>query len=201
MNILPKEKQDNIIHLFSEGLSIAKVMSIEGVAKETARRYRTLLFNDSVILCPCGAKAGHRGWCSHRLASSPARQKFLSEHYAFGGRSPASKRKPIVIDRFLRWPYVVYGKNVPDIVIKVHEAVPLTIPEKIRPDVCQEVIVDLLSGVASIENITRNIKIYINRAYKAVSDYRVKSIYENHHGTDDLMIIDTLSDDNVLWRP
>ena len=202
MNVLPQIKIDQVKTMFSDGFGIRSIMTEAGVARGTAARYRKLLLEDKgIVLCACGRRIGHKGWCSVRVERSPLRQEFLATHPIFGATrvSHARVKKPIFkLDRFLRWPYVVYGKNIPDIVIKVHEAVPLTIPEKMRPDICQDIIMDILAGELDISMVATLIARYVNKHCKRVQDYRTLSLYQPIRGTDNLMLIDTISK-NELW--
>jgi hypothetical protein len=199
LNVLTQEKVDSINQLLIDGYGIRKIMGKVSVAKETVRRYRTLLLKENIVFCKCGQKIGHKGFCSYRVSIYPQRQEFLLTNEFFGGRVPATHRRSIELDRYLRWPYSVYGKNIPEIIIKVDESVPLTVPEKIRPDICQDIIVDLLSGIITPGDIQRCWKTYMNKAYRGVSDYRVKSIYDTVKGTDHLMVIDSLTDENTFF--
>jgi len=200
VNILPQGKVSSITKMVAEGAGIRRIISELRVAKGTVVRYRNIFLSSNTVFCACGQKVGHRGWCYHRVSLSPSRQAFLSAHPLFGGRvSDSHKRKPIELDRLLRWPYIVYGNNVPDIVIKVHKVVPLSIPEKIRPDICQDIIVDILSGTIEHKDIPGKLRSYINIAYRNVGEYRTRSIYDTVRGTDGLMIVDTISENN-LWQ-
>lgn len=202
MNLITPLKVQEINALLAQGFGMRKVACDVGVAKNTVLRYRNFLLADKIIYCACGKPIGHRGFCSVRLSRSPARQEYLANSPHFCLRVPGevkAKPKPIELDRFLRWPYITYGNNIPDVVVKVHEAVPLTIPEKVRPDLCQDIIVDILDGVIEVKDIPRMCRKYLNSAYRKVSDYRVGSIYDNIRGTDGLKLIDTLSE-NRLWQ-
>jgi hypothetical protein len=202
MNVLAIEKVIELKSLVTQGLGVRSVVRALGVAKGTVARYRHELISErgGVILCACGQRIGHKGWCSYRVSLSPARKAFLESHPSFGLRQRAVKKKPVQIDRFLRWPYVVYGKNVPDVVIQIHEAVPINIPEKIRPDVCQDIIVDILEGLLTVSDIPNVLRKYINSAYKKIGDYRARSIYDDVRGHEGLVLLDTLSYENRLWQ-
>lgn len=49
------------------------------IAKGTVTRYKRMILASMVVtvICPCGKKAFHRGWCSARYAQSPRRKQFM----------------------------------------------------------------------------------------------------------------------------
>lgn len=66
--------------LLAKGASLRQVSSATGMAKGTVAKLRKVLMLAAGInpRCPCGQLAGHRGWCSHRYANSPARQEVIA---------------------------------------------------------------------------------------------------------------------------
>jgi hypothetical protein len=78
LNIINPSKQIEIEKLYKSGMSIRFVSKQVGVSKQTVNSYFKLLrMKLGTVLCPCGAVAGHRGWCSLRFAASPARQLWI----------------------------------------------------------------------------------------------------------------------------
>lgn len=57
------------------GMGINEAMEACGVSKAKVMAIEKRIINELPINCKCGEKRGHRGWCSDRLAKSPARQE------------------------------------------------------------------------------------------------------------------------------
>lgn len=75
MNLVSSDQYHKLTAGFRSGLSIRASAMFADVANNTALRY----FNQQPpIVCPCGRALPHKGWCAHRVAMSPARQRFLS---------------------------------------------------------------------------------------------------------------------------
>lgn len=72
-NYLPPETVGEIFTGLQAGMSLRAVARMAGVSTNTVRRY---IPKDALRQCPCGAPAGHKGWCKDRYAKSPARQAF-----------------------------------------------------------------------------------------------------------------------------
>ena len=77
----PETKTDRKRRLIAEALAVpgTTARSIEkalGISNASIRRMMKQVERPA---CPCGAPAGHCGWCSYRFEQSPARQKFIKE--------------------------------------------------------------------------------------------------------------------------
>lgn len=65
------------------GNGIRKTSRLTGASKSTVAKLHRILCalrvmsGEGDILCKCGKSVLHRGWCSERLKSSPARVRFL----------------------------------------------------------------------------------------------------------------------------
>lgn len=60
--------------LLIPGATIRSVSSLLGVSKITVLKWSKTI---SRTPCPCGQKAGHRGWCRWRFLKSPDRQEVM----------------------------------------------------------------------------------------------------------------------------
>lgn len=84
-NFLKPEKVQMVVDRIQKGDSIRKTSRETGVSKTTVTNIQRVMVaekierNEAVPLCACGQPAGHKGWCSYRLAASPKRQQFLKE--------------------------------------------------------------------------------------------------------------------------
>jgi len=76
---LSELKQGFLAAAFADGWGSGKAAELAGVAAMTARKFRRLC--GVAAICPCGDKAGHRGWCRCRLQHSPRRQEFLRQRW------------------------------------------------------------------------------------------------------------------------
>ena len=86
-NFLKPEKVKQVVDHVEKGESIRKTSRETGVAKNTVKSIQRIVvaekinLGEPILLCKCGQPAGHKGWCSHRLAESPKRQKFLMKQW------------------------------------------------------------------------------------------------------------------------
>jgi hypothetical protein len=71
-NFLPAETVAEIIAGVQAGLSLRAISRMTGTSKNTVSKY----IPRQRPPCPCGAPAGHNGWCKARYAESPARKAF-----------------------------------------------------------------------------------------------------------------------------
>ncbi len=164
------------------------------IAQRTVLRQRKLLLAEGLDLrCGCGAPAGHNGWCAVRLSASEARQEFVKRWARW--KAPALIRPSSLGRRIvLAYPYLGNGTaRSDDILEAINALVPHTLPEHIRADVCQEMIVDVFTGALALERAATEARRYINRAYG--DSYRFVSLDAPIRGTDDLRLIDTIADD------
>lgn len=140
-----------------------------GVSKGAVQRWRKRIASDlSVVMCVCGLPASHRGWCRHRVANSPARQAFLAKWMA--GRPPAIIRVKAPPRVSLSYPFLPEGnngsQNGADIVLLVNGAVPKHLPEQIRADACQEILLAILAGEISPTDVGSEVKRFISKTRK-----------------------------------
>jgi len=200
-NFIQKEKISQIYDFFRAGEGIIPVSRLVGVAKRTAQSYRKrLILSEPKLLCPCGKPLGHTEWCSFRFAKSPARQKFIYETWPL--TRPIREKKPkIPIEKsfpFLRWPFLISGRDLPSYVKQINDVIPKTLPEYIRADVCQEMALAILEGQITEEEIPANAREYIKQIYKRYSEkWGTLSLYQPIKGTDDLLLIDTIDSERI----
>ena len=152
MRIITPDARATVEAALLAGAGIRAAASAAGVSKVTVNRYRRLLVASGVTLyCGCGKTAGHNGWCAWRYRQSPARQAFI-----------ATLRKPVIIRareaprELVTYPFVLgTAREEHDLVLAVNAVVPRYLPEHVRADVCQEMLVALLAGDLLREEIGR----------------------------------------------
>jgi len=130
-NFLPAEKIARMEELFASGFGVRATARIVGVSKNTARAYFPSIGGEP--LCPCGKPVRHQGWCSWRYEHSPARQLFMKRWHS--GEAPALIR--VKLPSFETKAFQAKGN---DLLLLVNGLVPRGLPEQLRGDVCQEII-------------------------------------------------------------
>lgn len=99
------------------------------------------------------------------------------------------------------YPYVTGRTPEQNLVAQVYAMVPKSIPHEIRGDLCQDLIVGVLSGETSVENIPNVIRSYAAKARKIMPDrWRNISIDDVMPGTDNMRLIDTLADESEPYE-
>lgn len=152
--------------LYQDGSSLRGVIAELGLSFHTACRYRKLALANHVVLCACGKSAGHKEWCEWRINKSPARQSYLVRCASMSAASLARIR-PTQPPMLTTWPYVRSFDNDDYALMKyVNEIVPRALPEHVRADVCQDILVDVVSGEISADQLKNKMKEYVRRAYK-----------------------------------
>lgn len=189
-NYISEEKIIKIRPLLQEGYStrgIAKKLSIH---KNTAMRYRRIIFKEKIIYCPCGKIAGHQGFCTLTYKRSAKRKAFIANwtpvRSSYGYKTSE-----------LSFPFHVKGKEkeYPYYYQLILDAVPKNLPEDIRSEVCQDMAVAYLSGYLTGETITaETAKYFIKEAWKQKpSKFTHVSIDQPMKGTDDFFLKDILT--------
>lgn len=165
LTVYKPEKLYAAQRFFQEGHSIRFTAQAVGISKRTAETYRKLLFPSTIILCSCGKPAGHKGWCAWRIALSPARQEWYARCAAQSALRLASVR-PRLEPILTTWPFVRSFDNDDYALLKaVNEIVPRSIPEHVRADVCQDILMDIVSGKLALETVPHRMKEYTRKAY------------------------------------
>lgn len=160
------EKLEASKSLFLQGYSTRSVGEIIGLSKTSINRYRKFILGDKVIYCPCGAPSGHPYWCDFRVARSPARQAYYAKCAALSAIRLAQVR-PRQLPMLTTWPYVRSFDNDDHALLKyVNDLVPRNLPEHVRSDVCQDVLVDIVSGELTRDGVKSRLPEYVRRAYK-----------------------------------
>lgn len=67
------------------------------------------------------------------------------------------------------YPYIREGEEI-ELLLLVNEAVPKTIPHEVRADVCQELLLSILTGELTRETFIDHIGAYTREAYKQLGD-------------------------------
>lgn len=90
MNLLSPERRDQLKQLFLLGYSHRQIESATGISKATIVRYAKEF--QAGASCPCGGKAGHRGWCWWRYEFSPSRGEWMREKWKARGAPDVQAR-------------------------------------------------------------------------------------------------------------
>lgn len=105
----------------------------------------------------------------------------------------ARKHKPREPRVELQYPYIQKPTAEHQLLLDVHHAIPAGIPHELRADLCQDLIVAVLSGETTVENIPDVIASYAKQARKILPDrWRTVSLNAVLPGTDDFRYIDSL---------
>lgn len=165
--ILPQTAEQLVQHL-RMGLSIREVVRALGVSRGTVTRYERL---NGPFTCPCGRERKHRGWCRERIKRSPLRQAFLSRWFGrpWAYKTPSAKPS-VIIDRRIvdaNWPYLA-GKpgDGGALIDAVNAIVPRGFEPHARADICQDLLLAILEGEATIEKLRDGSAECIKRYYK-----------------------------------
>jgi transposase-like protein len=103
-----------------------------------------------------------------------------------GARKPSIPSLP-----FLRWPFLISGKEVPSYMSLIEKCVPKMLPEHIRADVCQDLVVAILSGEIEEQQIPFVVRSFINKVY-SYNPWGHQSLYRPISGTGNLTLADTI---------
>lgn len=148
------------------GDSLRQIARSLEVSTNTVRRYKGLLgARLSDVRCPCGEPAFHRGWCAHRYAQSPARQLFMAKWLA--GRPPKVIRLKSTPRLDLNYPFIAPttpASDAQDLVLFVNGSVPKGLPEQLRADVCQEILLAVVAGELERTEIPLAVRKFITKA-------------------------------------
>jgi hypothetical protein len=100
---------------------LPRLTRIDEVSKWTRQAWR----KPFKVCSECGKEHRSRGWkyCNRCKAKPKPQLAPVSEYY----------------------PFIINGRAAPEILTLVHDAVPKTLPEQIRPDICQDLVVSLLA--------------------------------------------------------
>lgn len=192
-----------LIDLLKLGLSHRAIRSELGVAKGTVHRYEVM---HGPFRCPCGRERTHRGWCSERLKRSPARIIFLrnwtAQQIAAGTRVGRSKgsRTTVLIDRRIALSNYPYLRGRDDdgarLIEAVNSVVPRTFPDHMRADICQDLLLSVLEGESTIEQLKAGTSSAVRKYYKLhPGKFGPISLDAPIPGTENLTLIDTIPSD------
>lgn len=100
-----------------------------------------------------------------------------------------------------RWPYAnsIRGEAA-DLVTRVNKAVSYALPEQVRSDVAQDIILAVITGECPETQIEEHVRQYVTRHYRTFEQgYGVVSLNQPIPGTD-IERISTLTYDDMPWR-
>lgn len=182
MNVLSEPKRSALIAALEQGLSIRTAAKKSGVSKNTAKLYAKTL---GARRCPCGWSAGHQGWCHYRVRHSPARRAFLAGWERGGGFR--GRGLPMV------WPFA----QEDPLVAEINAAVPKTLNELLRQEVCQDMALGVLCGEIQRDGLRDPALIseLIRAVYRRYPDtLYTRSLDQPISATDDRTLAQTISD-------
>lgn len=187
-NFISSKKVLLINELYTKGYGLRFISKTASVAKNTAARYRDIYIKQNGhVLCSCGKPAGHNGFCNLRLSYCDKRVEYLNNVRVI--KTPIIKTEPLTE----RWPFWTSEKKYPDIVMEVDNIVGRNISEQIRADVCQDILLDIVSGKIMLQDVKRFLKDYIKKQYNLFSNkFNTVSLDSKIKGYDNLKIGDTI---------
>ena len=199
MNICDKNTLENAHKLLQKGDSIRKVSSELGLSKNTVKKYKRIWEAESGkrFRCRCGLPSSHQGWCSHRYNNSIARQSFIEDWTSDRPRKirPFNYR---VKEGILQYPYLQknkeeYQSEEHKLLIKMNEMIPKKIPLDLKSDLCQDLILAILSKELTEEEVPEKMDEYIKRA-RSISSNKWQNVSFDGvvKGTDDMKYSDIL---------
>lgn len=182
-NVLAASKIEQISSLVIEGKSLRQIEALTGVAKKTVARYRRLVLQKAltILKCRCGEPIGHRGWCAARYAESPKRQSFVKDYWERYRVANPRRRKMPAVPRspLLRYPYIPAAGtrcSGADLLMIVNDAVPRYIAEDVRADICQELLLSIVAGEFSLEEVSKFVRPIAKRVREQLWDFSAVSI-------------------------
>lgn len=172
-------KYDGVFTLIREGKSASQIERQQKVSRNTVNVYKNkLLLQEPNLICPCGLPLSHKGLCSIRKEGRV---------YIITSR----KSEPSL--PYLRWPFLTSGINVPSYLHTIQEYVPMTLPEQIRAEVCQDLSLAIISGEIVEEQIPFVAKDFVRNVFKLYpTKYGPLSLDQIIPGTDGLTLMDTI---------
>jgi hypothetical protein len=183
MNVLPAETVQKIGALVLEGRSLRHIEKTLGIAKRTVARYRLRVIDAAltVIKCRCGEPIGHKGWCSARFIESPKRQTFVKDYWERYRIANPRRRKMPAVPRspLMRYPYLpMAGTRAAgaDLLQIVNDAVPRYIAEDVRADICQELLLAIVAGEFSVDEVSKFVRPIAKRVRERLWDFSAISI-------------------------
>lgn len=103
----------------------------------------------------------------------------------------------------LVYPFLIHdgGRSEHALLRQVNAAVSRHFPPELRADICQDIIVGILSGEFSADNLSLPAKEMTKRVLKMFpTKYGMLSLDADIPGTDGLRLIDTLSEEDSIWN-
>lgn len=101
------------------------------------------------------------------------------------------------------WPYMTADDPRYDGLVRVvNEAVPRTLVDAVRSDVCQEIMVSVLSGLIAETDIKETVRAHIKGHYKLfpIKDYKTVSLDTPMRDGSDRRLLDTLNAEDIAER-
>lgn len=105
---------------------------------------------------------------------------------------PIKHRSPVARVE-AEYPFIQKTTDAHRLLLDVHTQIPSWVPKEIRGDLCQDLIVAVLSGETKVENIPDVVARYATQARKLLPDrWKTVSLDATIEGTDGLRYVDTL---------
>lgn len=159
MNRIDAEREEKLREALLGGLTVRLAAAKVGVARRTANERAKVLRVGG--RCKCGRALDHRGCCNFRLQFYPGRQAYLAQ---FPPKIRAERSK---VPEF--YPFLAQVYDDHDLILRVNEIVPRSLPELMRGDVCQEAILAILEGHATLAELEQGggIRSFVSAYWRA----------------------------------
>ncbi|MDB5611349.1 MAG: hypothetical protein JWP25_8249 [Bradyrhizobium sp.] len=151
MNVLKPHTVQKIGVLLAGGHSLRSVARALKIKRTTVTRYALTLQPEK---CVCGLPARHKGWCGPRFLKTVVEDSALAQVNADFVEPPKPIKRPAPK---IRTEYPYCGRDASDgykLLMAVNSAVPKRASEDSRADICQDLILAVLEGAASMNNLS-----------------------------------------------
>lgn len=172
------DRREQIARCLRNGLSIRKTQQIVKAHSETILRVKRSLGIIPAVYCGCGRVNNHAGWCAFKVAESPARQLYYQLCAERSALTLARVIERKAAEPLLVWPYLRDLSNPEFRLLRlVNDSVSRTLPEHVRADVCQEILMAVISGEISDRDVPVYVPTFTKRIWSQQSNrFRERSL-------------------------
>lgn len=179
-----------VIKSFREGNSIKE--TARNIADVDVDSIRRIIKKFSIDLdkypCGCGRVITHQSWCWFRLNKSPNKEENIRKLFANlairwekgvgirGGKGrdrtkPSRNRYTKRIPNKTKVSEFYPFNSVDELVLHVNKMVPKVWDEEVRREVCQNILVDIVSGLLELSTLTRELVNNYKKTYFKFTNY------------------------------
>lgn len=200
MNLIARQDAEKVVECLKLGLSLRKTAAATGIDKNTVHRYKRISAREfDQTWCACGLARGHRGWCAFKL-----RQIFAAK-WTFGATLdlklpvlqtllPNKQQRERV--EAANYPYLRGEDKTGAMIEAVNAVVPRLFPNHMRADICQDLLLAILEGEATIQTLKDGSAKAIRKYYKLhPGKFGPVSLDAPVRGTENLRIGDLIAND------